>query len=206
MFATLVKPFLPRHTTQDLGEQLVIKIPSPKQWFSVIHRLFAFLVQVGLVILLLFVLLGLPTGNDPLIRLSFILILISVVLTTIWLLFAFYSFLWTAAGVEMIQVTSDSIMINRVILGQGSPKEYLANSIKDLRLVPSVIRFDRGSPAWMYSLMFLTISGWIGLLAFDYGSKTCRFAAGIDEAEAKQILAEIQHKFPQYRATGFSNS
>ncbi len=46
----------------------------------------------------------------------------------------------------------------------------------------------------------------VGTLAFDYGAKTFRFGAGIDEAEAKQIVAEIQNKFPQYRSSDLSRS
>jgi hypothetical protein len=38
-----------------------------------------------------------------------------------------------------------------------------------------------------------------GSLAFDYGARTFRFGTSIDEAEAKQIVAEIQQKFPQYK-------
>jgi hypothetical protein len=39
----------------------------------------------------------------------------------------------------------------------------------------------------------------MGSIAFDYGARTFRFGSGVDEAEAKQILAEIQQKYPQYK-------
>ncbi len=41
---------------------------------------------------------------------------------------------------------------------------------------------------------FLGISG--GQLAFDYGAKTVRFGIGLDEAEAKQILNDIEIQSP----------
>jgi hypothetical protein len=31
-----------------------------------------------------------------------------------------------------------------------------------------------------------------GMIAFDYGAKTCRFGSGIDEAEENQILGRIR--------------
>ena len=40
----------------------------------------------------------------------------------------------------------------------------------------------------------------VGNISFDYGAKTFKFAGGVEEAEAKQIIAEIQQKFPQYKS------
>ena len=36
-----------------------------------------------------------------------------------------------------------------------------------------------------------------GPLAFDYGAKTIRFGSGVDEAEARVILASIRTRFPE---------
>jgi len=35
-----------------------------------------------------------------------------------------------------------------------------------------------------------------GHIAFDYGAKTYRFGAGVDEAEAKQIVKQIVDRYP----------
>ena len=39
-----------------------------------------------------------------------------------------------------------------------------------------------------------------GIIAFDYGAKKFNFGTGIDEAEAKKILSEIQQRYSQYRS------
>jgi hypothetical protein len=40
--------------------------------------------------------------------------------------------------------------------------------------------------------------GMLGALVFDYGARTIRFA-DTDEAEAKQILKEIQRRYGRYK-------
>ena len=34
-----------------------------------------------------------------------------------------------------------------------------------------------------------------GVLAFDYGARTYRFGAGLDEAEAKQVVIAIKQRY-----------
>lgn len=36
--------------------------------------------------------------------------------------------------------------------------------------------------------------GGVGMIAFDYGARTYRFGRGVDEAEAKQLVAELQRR------------
>ena len=38
----------------------------------------------------------------------------------------------------------------------------------------------------------MSLWGTGGLLAFDYGAKTVRFAASIEEAEASQIVSDLK--------------
>jgi hypothetical protein len=195
-----VKLPAPKHTTEDLGDKLVMSIPYSTRWFSALSQLLWLVFQAGLVILMVFVLIAIGKEADPISRFFFYLILAGTLFMTAGIAFAFYGFLWHVLGREIVQVSSQSIMINRTMLGQGSPKEYSADSVKDLRLLPAVAALFRTGLAWSYAFRFPMLSRWTGLLAFDYGAKTFRFAAGIDEAEAKQILAGIQQKFPQYRS------
>jgi hypothetical protein len=109
--------------------------------------------------------------------------------------YALYTFLWQLTGKENIEVSYDLIKIQRALFGLGRTREYAATHIKNLRVTPwgadqNIFGRSRASSVW-------GISG--GLLAFDYGAKTFRFGAGVDEAEAKQILEEIVARFPQYR-------
>ena len=98
------------------------------------------------------------------------------------------------AGREVIDVSPHSIRLARRVPGWGRTKEYLAEHIQDLRVSPQV------QPDW-----FMRRGTWgtaiIGQLAFDYGAATIHFFDA-DEAEAKIVLAEIQQRFPQYRAGG----
>ncbi len=102
-------------------------------------------------------------------------------------------------GREVVEITNQSITIRRAVLGLGAPREYLADSVQALRLVTSNTALDHPGLAWtrIYGFPFLRVgTGW---LAFDYGARTFRFGNDIEEAEAKQIIAEIQQKYPQYK-------
>ena len=103
---------------------------------------------------------------------------------------------WQLSGREVIEVSNLSIKIQRQELGLGRPNEYWAEHIKDLRIVPGMyfpFSFLKGRAA----------SFWVpveGPIVFDYGARTVRFGLGVDEAEAKQILAAIQLRFPRYQS------
>jgi hypothetical protein len=85
--------------------------------------------------------------------------------------------------------------VHRHVLGFGGLTEYAAGNIKDFRTVPF-------QPALEIVAQF---SGkgrrFDGPIAFDNGSQTLKLGAGVDEAEAQQIVALIQQRFPQYWTT-----
>ncbi len=108
--------------------------------------------------------------------------------------FAFYVLLWQLTGKEKIAVTNESISVSRAVLGFAIPKIYAADHLKDLRVAP-------GTPhtygrSWSRSTSFWGIGP--GMVAFDYGSRTFHFGAGLDEAEAKEIIKLITNRFPQH--------
>ena len=116
---------------------------------------------------------------------------------TIWTIggtFAIFTFLWQIFGREEIEVASYSITLNQVVLFFQRSKEYASEYIKDLRTSPMGINEMHN---WSRSLAFYGIGG--GIIVFDYGAGTIRLGGGIDEAEGKQIIAEIQQKYPQYK-------
>jgi hypothetical protein len=102
---------------------------------------------------------------------------------------------WQLFGREVIKVSSQAIVTDRVVLGFGRPKEYSAQHIKSLRLSAAVNANDMYG--WSRAEQLYGLTG--GRVAFDYGFKTIHFGIGVDEAEAKQIIAEITQRFPQYR-------
>ena len=103
-------------------------------------------------------------------------------------------FLWQLTGKEEIEVTSYSITLSIIVILFRRSKEYVSEHTLDLRVSPMGMN---EMYKWPRSLAFYGIGG--GIIVFDYGAGTIRVGSGIDEAEGKQIIAEIQQKYPQYK-------
>ncbi|MDZ7291905.1 MAG: hypothetical protein ONB44_09660 [candidate division KSB1 bacterium] len=101
--------------------------------------------------------------------------------------------LWQLAGKEIITVTSSTITVRHQVLGLGTSKEYHAQHIKNLRLSPAA---HDPQDWWFAATNFSAFED--GRICFDYGTKIVQLCSQIDEAEAKQIFAELQHRFPHY--------
>ncbi|MCC7187756.1 MAG: hypothetical protein IT312_03365 [Anaerolineales bacterium] len=186
----IVKPSTPKHKTEDLGDKLVVSIPSRKIFpFIMVFSIWS-LIWLGGEISLIAAMFTSSTYN-----------ILSVSIVIVWFIFwtflgavLLYNLLWLLIGKEEIQITNQSITISQVVLGYKRSKEYTADYIKDLDI------------AWasMQDLMYRRISFPLGtsfgMIAFDYGARTFKFASGIEEAEAKQIIAKIQQKYPQYKS------
>jgi len=182
---------------EDLGDKLIISIPSPKYW--------AMMAFLGLWLILwlaadLFVLWLMIFGGSDAPPAAILLI---------WWLFwtiggglALYQFAWQVSGKEVVEVANQSIKLSQVCLGIHPSKEYSASHIRDLRVSSSNVNLNHPMLQWTYFYNQPWYHNMSGSLAFDYGARTFRFGMSIDEAEAKQIIAEIQEKFPQYRSNG----
>ncbi|HEX9574576.1 MAG TPA: hypothetical protein VF994_10795 [Myxococcales bacterium] len=103
--------------------------------------------------------------------------------------FAVYAWIWNAFGREVIELDGRALIFRREPIGLPPRKEYDLLHVRNLRVVP----FD-GS-IWSGRESFAGMRG--GPLAFDYGAKTVRFGAGVDEAEARMILDSIRTRFPE---------
>jgi len=185
-----VKPFSARHTIDDLGDTLKITIPSKKNWFQILFMGF-WLVgwAFGEVTVLGSLISGEGFGGPSLFMIAWL---------GGWTIgggYALYILFWQLLGNEIIQVSNSTIITSRSVFGFGFPKEYSAEYIKALRMSTSSSSNDMFG--WSRASRFYGLGG--GLIAFDYGAKTVNFGSGIDEAEAKQILSEIQQRYPQYR-------
>jgi len=191
-----VKPPAPRHTSEDLGNKLIISIPSLKTWFLTIYLGFCIIIWAIFELLIpgAFLFNRNSVDTPPVLFLVF-----SFILLTVFGLFLIYNFAWQVTGKELIEVTTEFIIIRRVNLGLSSPKEYSSNFIKELRVSSSNMNLNHPMLIWSYSYYYPWHPHNMGSLAFDYGARTFRFGGGVDEAEAKQILAEIQQKYPQYK-------
>lgn len=171
-------PVSQKHTTEDLRDALVISMPGRKK------PEFIFVLFLGGVVWLL---LGCAILLASLITSEF-----DLTLLTGWVgmgILLIYPLVWQLFGREEIRITNQSIRISDVVFGFRRSKEYLANQISRLRLTRSDYQpQDKINQ---------------GLIAFNYDpqgtDQYITFASGIDDIEAKQIIAEIQHKHPQYK-------
>jgi hypothetical protein len=105
--------------------------------------------------------------------------------------FVIYILLWQLRGFEVVTVSGAALSIRQSLPLFGRVKEYDLTQIRDLRVASYTYNpFD-----FKNRMAFWGIGG--GNLAFDYGYKTFRFGAGVDEAEARIILQTILQRAPQ---------
>jgi hypothetical protein len=98
-----------------------------------------------------------------------------------------YSWRWTVFSVERIVLRPSMLVIKRD-LGTGRNRQYDLTHVKNLRVSsPSFNPFDFSA-----ALQFWGIGG--GLIAFDYGARTFRFATGVEEAEAHSIVTRLKSR------------
>lgn len=192
---SVIQPPSRRYQSTNRSGNLEITIPSTKRWFMIAFLAFWLIgwafgeITAGIMLVGGLITLLTQNGTD-LSAFSFVglFMLVWFTLWTIGGITAIYTLFWSLAGKEVIQVNLQGITIRKQIFGMGRSKEYLADYIKDLRISPPPHnRYRRRG--------FVFASGIIG---FDYGAKTFRFGNGVDEAEAKLILAEIKRHSPQY--------
>ncbi len=104
-------------------------------------------------------------------------------------LFAIYAWFWQVMGKEIVTVHGQAFTTRRDIGGLGFDKEYDLVQMRDLRI--GQIGFN---PLELSSSLQLWGVGG-GVIGFDYGARTYRFGAGLDEAEAKQIVTAIKQRY-----------
>lgn len=181
-----VTPPLPRSTVRRVNEGLEIVIPAKRNPFLMLF-LTAWLVGwcFGEVFAIRELLIGHDNAPD-------LFLIAWLVMWTVGGALALYTWLWMARGFEVILLRPDVLTIRRDVLGLGRTKEYDLSHVSNLRVAPGTWNpYD-----WTGAMQFWGIGG--GPVAFDYGSRTFRFAASVDEAEARKIVNELknQHSFP----------
>ena len=96
---------------------------------------------------------------------------------------------WWLAGRERILLGPSTLSIRREILGMGRKREYAISEIRNLRVAPqpyNPVDFRSGLQSW-------GLGG--GVVAFDYGADTVRFAA-VQEAEGEMIVNRLRERQP----------
>jgi hypothetical protein len=117
--------------------------------------------------------------------------------TVVWLSFwtaggvvAILLWLWMLAGRVRVVLADDRLRIRYELFGLGRSREYGLADVRDLRVAPESLNLW----SWSAGLRWWGFGG--GVVAFDYGPKTVRFGAGIDEAEGKQLVRRILERHP----------
>jgi hypothetical protein len=98
--------------------------------------------------------------------------------------FVLLSVLWMLAGRERAIFTGDAVTLRREVFGVGLSTMYQPSAVRDLRVIDIALPFALSFGRDTFGLSS-------GPIAFDYGAKTIRFAAGVDSAEAKQLVAKV---------------
>ena len=92
--------------------------------------------------------------------------------------------LWQLFGREIIELDIQSLSIRLEILGVGRAKQFSTAHISNLRHVLPGLGISRhaGAPITPKTIKF------------DFGKSTHGFGMGVDEAEAKQLIATMTNK------------
>jgi hypothetical protein len=101
--------------------------------------------------------------------------------------------LWQLAGLEELLIAQGNLVHRASIAGIGRTREFAGAEVKNLRSSPQML------PFWMDQSSFTPpiFGSGHGAIAFDYGAKTYRVGSGLDEAEARQIVATLSKQYPR---------
>ncbi len=194
-----VIPSTARYRLDDGVDTLNFSIPAQKHWFYLLFGMiwltvwaFAELMVGGMILVGV---VAVITGDASLDEGAFpgLFMLVWFTLWTLGGTSVLFTLLWQLMGVETIRIGANDLMVQRRVLGIGRSKLYDAQYLRGLRVVPSesFLMRQRRNPyyVWIFN---------VGTLAFDYGAKTYRIGADLEEAEARDMLTTIQARFPQY--------
>ncbi len=188
-----------RATIKKVDDFIKIMIPNSRNWFLIIYLCLCLLLLIPLLVLfgrIAYVELtggALPEGWARVGWIAFGIMFLSLLQASIELHWA----LW---GAEVITVTDQFVQLQIRTLLPGFISKFRISSLSDLRFSPNL----PSKRSWIFAFDDLALSSltgaWdTGTIAFDYGAKTYRFGKNLDESEARQIVALIHQRFPQYR-------
>jgi hypothetical protein len=103
---------------------------------------------------------------------------------------ALWTWLWFTTGRERIRLRPDALVVRREVLGLGRAREFEITRVRHLRVVPLT------PDPWNAAMRNRWGVGG-GPIAFDYGAKTYAFGSGVDDAEARDLVARLmaRHAF-----------
>lgn len=179
-----IEPADTRITITDTSKGLHIVMPCRRSWFVI--GLLGFWV-CGWAVAEVMVAIQFLNGDAPPEGEFFMLAWFGV--WTMSGLVAIYAMLWQIIGKEMVTVHGQTFKTRRDIGGFGFEKAYDFLQMRELRV--GQVEFNPMEIS--SSLQLWGVGG--GVIAFEYGGKTHRFGAGLDETEAKQAVTAIKQRY-----------
>jgi hypothetical protein len=113
---------------------------------------------------------------------------------------AIASIAWQLFGREIIGIEAGELLYRVEALGIGRTRAFASNQITRLRAVD----IDSSSPSRRSSwggVPSLFGQG-VGAVAFDYGARTYRIGATLDEAEARLLIQQMKRWLPESAVAG----
>ncbi|SRR5258706_2356347 len=180
-----IEPTKPRYTIQQTAAGVTVAAPARRNWF---------------VLLFLTVWLGgwtiggmaavaevvRPGGHQTFLAFWLLGWLIGE-------LYALAIVLWQLTGREELVFSSGNLIHRIRAGGMSRGREFSGAEIKHLRTSPQITSPWMDQSRWMPPVF----GAGHGAIAFDYGAKTYRIGAGLDEAEGRLVLDEIRKHFPR---------
>lgn len=111
-----------------------------------------------------------------------------------------YYLLCQLAEKEEIVLSQDAVAIRQAIFGIGRFKSYASADISQMRVDPTgrVEPYTSVNPNPIRDDGSELLEMGTGMIAFEYRGKTIRMGIGVNEAEAKELIAEIKRQYTQY--------
>jgi hypothetical protein len=184
--------------TQMSGGLLIV-MPPPRRWFMVAGLAFYVAFWVGF---------PLVVFGDAGWSGAFSVWI--VVFVAVWLYcgaVCAYLSLWLIAGREVVIIDETALATRQETPMRTRSETYDIRDVHDLRATSEWLP-EPPTDSWFWRIQCSPERGeaiWGlagGHIAFDYHNRTHRFAAGLDEAEAQQIVARIIERFPSLGESG----
>jgi hypothetical protein len=99
--------------------------------------------------------------------------------------------LWLTFGTERLRVLSGDLQVSRRALGIGATRLFRGADISDWTLVHTPVWQGRRGMRSPFAF-----KGEGGTIRFTYGARSIDLAAGLDDAEARQILGWLKQHLP----------
>jgi hypothetical protein len=157
------------------SEELLIDIPSKKEWFKLIFYSFWLCGWFfGLILVISTYSLDLTSEEFG--------------FTTFWLagwisggIFIIGFTFWGWVGKEIIFISGDDFFLNYTVLGYGFKHKLITSEVKDIRLAQT-------NNSFIATKSFSAFGFGKGKIHFDHGLKTYKLGHGLHDAEAKYII------------------